>query len=63
MERGSLEIKNSGSVEIFKIKIYDREPKDCYCYLPMSDLYKQSRICECHMDAMFCNKKIVFIYI
>ena len=28
-----LEIKNSGSVEIFKTKIRNWEPKDCYCYL------------------------------
>ena len=28
-----LEIKNSGSIEIFKIKIQNWEPKDCYCYL------------------------------
>ena len=26
-----LEIKNSGSVEIFKTKIRNWEPKDCYC--------------------------------
>ena len=30
-----LEIKDSGSVEIFKIKIWNWEPKDCYCYLRM----------------------------
>ena len=29
----SLEIKNSGSIEIFKTKIRNWEPKDCYCYL------------------------------
>ena len=29
----SLEIKNSGSVEIFKTKIRNWEPNDCYCYL------------------------------
>ena len=29
----SLEIKNSGKVEIFKTKIRNWEPKDCYCYL------------------------------
>ena len=28
-----LEIKNSGSVEIFKTKIRDWELKVCYCYL------------------------------
>ena len=28
-----LEIKNSGSVEIFKTKVRNWEPKDCYCYL------------------------------
>ena len=28
-----LEIKNSGSVEIFKTKIRNWESKDCYCYL------------------------------
>ena len=28
-----LEIKNSGSIEIFKTKIRNWEPKDCYCYL------------------------------
>ena len=28
-----LEIKNSGSVEIFKTKIRNWEPNDCYCYL------------------------------
>ena len=28
-----LEIKNSGSVEIFKTKIRNLEPKDCYFYL------------------------------
>ena len=28
-----LEIKNSESVEILKIKIRNWEPKDCYCYL------------------------------
>ena len=28
-----LQIKNSGSVEIFKTKIQNWEPKDCYCYL------------------------------
>ena len=28
-----LEIKNSGSLEIFKTKIRNWEPKDSYCYL------------------------------
>ena len=28
-----LEIKNSGSVKIFKTKIGNWEPKDCSCYL------------------------------
>ena len=28
-----LENKNSGSIEIFKTKIRNWEPKDCYCYL------------------------------
>ena len=28
-----LEIKNSGSVEIFKTKIRNWEPQDCYCHL------------------------------
>ena len=28
-----LEIKNSRSIEIFKTKIRNWEPKDCYCYL------------------------------
>ena len=28
-----LEIKNSGIVEIFKTKVRNLEPKDCYCYL------------------------------
>ena len=28
-----LEIKNCGSIEIFKTKIQNWEPKDCYCYL------------------------------
>ena len=28
-----LEIKNSESVEIFKTKIRNWEPKDCYCHL------------------------------
>ena len=28
-----LEIKNSGSVGIFKTNIRNWEPKDCYCYL------------------------------
>ena len=28
-----LEIKNSASVEVFKIKIRNWEPKICYCYL------------------------------
>ena len=28
-----LDIKNSGNVEIFKTKIRNWEPKDCYCYL------------------------------
>ena len=29
----TLEIKNSGSVKIFKTKIRNWDPKDCYCYL------------------------------
>ena len=29
----SLEIKNSGSVEMFKTKVRNWEPKDCYCFL------------------------------
>ena len=29
----SLKIKNSGSVDIFKTKNRNWEPKDCYCYL------------------------------
>ena len=33
-----LEIKNSGSVEIFKTKIRNWEPKDCYCYLGKTDI-------------------------
>ena len=28
-----LEIKNSGSIEIFKTKIQNWEPKGCHCYL------------------------------
>ena len=28
-----LKIKNSGSIEIFKTKIRNWEPKDCYCHL------------------------------
>ena len=28
-----LQIKNSGSVEIFKTKIRNWEPKDCYCHI------------------------------
>ena len=29
----------------------------------MLDLYKESRICQCDLDAMFYCKKIVFIYV
>ena len=44
-----LEIKNFGSIKIFKTKIRNWEPKDCYCYLY-------------NIDVIFYSKKNVFSF-
>ena len=46
MEHGSIRNLNSESVQIFKTKIWNWEPKDCCCCLY-----------QCDVDAMLYGKK------
>ena len=57
-----LEIKNSGSVEIFKTKIRNWEPKDCYCYLCKTYVNNLEFDNVIQMP-FFIVKKNVYIYI
>ena len=57
-----LEIKNSGSVEIFKIKSRNWEPKDCYCYLYKTYINNLGFVNVVLMSC-FIVKNCLYIYI
>ena len=53
------EIKDSGSVEIFKTKIRNWEPKDCYCYLCMVAYRSYPNF---HYWILYINKSALFFH-
>ena len=58
-----LELKNSGSIKIFKTKIRNWEPKDWHCYLCKTYVNNLGFVNIIQMPLFIVKKLFFFIYI